>query len=178
MTAEPDFPLGSMGTHNLLPPNLQIRKAKSKDVAYITNSWLHSYRHSVRNKGVPKKEYYYYHHKKLEDVLPRATTLVLVNENDPDQILGYICYERASNDVIVIHYIMLKGIFRGNGLLWSLLDILEEHEKPKYVLYTHDSKPWHDITRSHPERFKNYRYNPYWLDATLSQGWARAREIV
>lgn len=161
---------------NYLPPNLTVRKIKSADVAYVTNSWLHSYRYSVRNKGIPKKEYYYYQHKKLEVILARSTTLMLVNTDDPDQILGYLCYERASNDVIVLHYVALKGVFRGNGLLWGLLNLMEDTEEPKYVLYTHDSKTWHDITKAHEDRFKRYRYNPYWLDATLPSGWAKSGE--
>lgn len=161
------------------PPNpwtegtghVRIRKANSGDVRYITSSWLNSYWNSPANKGIRKSEFFSYEHKLLETILPRATTLVLCNAANEDQILGWVCFEKRSNGVLILHYANIKAPYRGRGLARLLIEEILELEKPQTVLFTYVTSASHKIIRTHNEEMGSWRHNPYLKYALAPQDW-------
>lgn len=141
--------------------HIRIRKAVSKDVRYITSSWLNSYYHSPVNKGTRKSEFFLLEHKMLEVILPRATTLVLCNASNVDQILGYICYEVLAGGVLVIHYVNMKQPYRKRGLARYLVEEVLDIESPSQVLYTYFTEQGGHIIRRHKEELGSWRRNSY-----------------
>ena len=151
--------------------HLKIRRAISKDVRYITSSWLNSYYKSPANKGIRKSEFFHTEHKMLEVLIPRATTLVLCNASNLDQILGYICYEKLANNIMLIHYVNMKLPYRKRGFARLLVEEVLEIEEPSQVLYSYYTPQGAEIIRRHREEMGDWRHNPYLKYTLAPQGW-------
>lgn len=167
---------------NELP--LQIRYAGKDDVAFITNSWLKSYRESHSVDSIPNRVYYWYHHKILEQLLARSAVVVLCNEEDPDQILAWACVEKLVDKVLVIHYLYVKHAFRKQGLARRLMGFLFDKEKPSAMFVTHWTRAAAGIEYHFKRQLKVETfhlpseqgplpvvYNPYLLYHKLPEDW-------
>ncbi len=152
-------------------PHLRLRKGTSKDVRYITSSWLNSFYFSPSNKGIRKSEFFHAEHKMLEVILPRATTLILCNASNLDQILGYICYEMQASGVLVIHYVNMKQPYRKRGLARLMVEEVLDLESPRQVLFTYYTPQAGHIIRKHQEEMGSWRHNPYLKYALAPPGW-------
>ena len=148
-----------------------FRAAGVEDIAFLTNSWLESYRHAPSVRGVPNKVYYYYHHKLLEELLTRCTVLICCYPDNPNQILGYVCAE-LYDTALVIHYVYVKKTFRKFGIAKSLVNHLLETEKPPSVLFTHKTKDIFPIEKN--LRKEGWIYHPYILWVSLPEKWESA----
>lgn len=149
-----------------------IRLARKKDIAFITSSWLKSYRDSEAVRGVPNGVYYRLHHKVLETVIPRSIVAVAVSQDDPDQIIGWVCAERHGN-ILTIHYVYVKYMFRRHGVAKKLVQLLVDTEKAEVLLCTHrthvvghEEKDEKSILERH-----EILYNPYALFMSLPEQW-------
>lgn len=134
---------------------LLIRHAHKGDVPFITSSWLRSFRDGDMVEGVPNQVYFYWHHKVLENVLSRATVMILCLPDSPDVILAWFCFE-ATEGGLIAHYIYTKNSFRKAGLAKKLYDFVLAEESPSQIFATHRVNP---IGREF--RKKNILYNPY-----------------
>lgn len=151
---------------------VQIRRATKRDIPFITSSWLKSFRDGYFARGIPNTTYYYHHHRILEQLLPRGITLVVCNEEDPDQILGW-CNAEVVDTALVLHYVYIKHPFRKFGLAKRVVELLLETEKPPAVIYTHKTPTASKIMK---DRDFNWIYNPYLLFNTLPDDWLKDDE--
>ena len=167
---------------------LLLRPAKGNDVACITSNWLNTFRNAASSWGVPNTEYFYYEHKVLEWILPRSTTVIMCPEEDPDQIVGFMVYEKLEG-ALLVHWVHIKVDFRGRGLARGMVEAVLDVEGHPPVI--HDYRTLHsaDINKMHRQRHKDYkkglaekpkypdtsdwRYNYYLKFTTLPEGWER-----
>ena len=115
--------------------NIMLDILTEKDVSFIFNSWLKSFRKSPLTHNVNSTIYFTEHHKTIEKLLKTNETLVACNEHDPSQIFGYICAGRYQG-VFVVHYIYVKHPYRGLGLAKGLFQSFK-HDPSVACMYTH-----------------------------------------
>lgn len=174
--------------------NVLVRFGHDIDVGMVTSDWLKSFRDGYFNATVPNRVYYSQHHKILENLLEKSTVLVLCNANNPAQALGWMCYEVDAN-ILIIHYIYVKEIFRRQGLATKLVKYVMDNKSlnvaRNVVLTTHQTHKSKKITRGHrgdwrkqepacgawndrhPEHVIDWIYNPYALFYRLPENWEK-----
>lgn len=152
---------------------MHVRAARPDDVAFITSSWLKSYRDAPAVKNCPNSLYYAAQHEVLNVIVPRAVTLVVTTEalDKPIMgkgiILGYMCAEMTAERILVVHYIYIKRDFRNFGLARMLLETMIETEQPLGIHYTHQTFAGMAIAKDHKEELELV-YNPYFITYTVS----------
>lgn len=115
---------------------LVIRELTTEDYPIIFNSWLKSYsKDYVKHKGVPSQIYYQGQHLLIERLLFDGTTLVAVDSEDPNIVLGY-CVGTKADDTYIVHYVYVKKDFRGMGIASSILKYAGV-TKNSNIVYTH-----------------------------------------
>jgi GNAT superfamily N-acetyltransferase len=95
---------------------------------YIRNSWCRSSHshlesaHYLSNQGPPPPFPLYRElfDDTIDRILRNSTALVAVNDDDDDQILGFIVFE-ASESATVLHYIQVKKELWRKGIARALL---------------------------------------------------------
>jgi len=117
---------------------IAIIKFSDLHINFIFNSWLKSYKDSATVKFVSPNIYYDGQHKVIEKLLKTAKTLVAVDAQDPQHILGYLNYEVVDN-VFVLHFGYVKQKFRNTGVLKALV-AEAGHITGTAGCYTHDTK--------------------------------------
>jgi hypothetical protein len=162
-----------------------LRSITPRDVALITHSWLSNYRKSWHVKGVSNDVYYGWHHRVLEELLPRATTIVACDPSDLDTVYGWVCAE-VIDDLLVIHYVYVKSLVKalegpgGKRKGWGVGSMLIK-ELVKYnpncrgIIYTHETAAGRDFMRRLWEKGDlphEPLYHPYYLYSSLTPGWA------
>lgn len=132
-----------------------IRAGTIKDLPFILNSWLTSYKKESYWGRVLRTSIFYDNHKLiLASILDTAEVLVMHHADDQDNILGYIVFH-PHNDSVNLHYIYVKTLYRGLGFARRLLREAIGEGKPLFCTHTTDSYP-------HFSRYK-ISYNPYYL---------------
>ncbi len=121
------------------------------DKFFILSSWLRSYRKSDAVKGINNTVFYGQHHQLVETLLSSERVGILYNEEEPDQIIGWICVDNTPG---VLHYVYVKNVFRRNGLANDLIASACPHVQQ----YTHLTPVVDKLTR-----LKLAVYNPYLL---------------
>ena len=101
---------------------IRIRQADEGDASFIYSSWLKSY--AAQNKDQPKLTIYEMHREVVSRLLESSITLVACMEEDPDQVLSWICAQRIPK-FLVVHYCYTKAPFRKFGLARTLLNAFE-----------------------------------------------------
>jgi len=101
---------------------VRIRKADEGDISFIYSSWLKSY--AAQNKDQPKITVYKMHREVVSRLLEDGITLVACMEDNPDQVLGWLCAQRIPK-FLILHYCYVKAPFRRFGLARSLVDAFE-----------------------------------------------------
>lgn len=85
-----------------------IRTMTTADRPMVASSWLKSYANSAR---IAQSRYWPVYSAVVDGILDRSPVSVLVNPEDPAQILAWMCHEPR-----VLHYIYVKAAFRdGRG---------------------------------------------------------------
>jgi len=108
-----------------------FRAATAKDVPFIRHSWVMSYcKHSVVapdsrpprgacGARMSSSTYVPEQHELIAKILQRASCVVACNAEDPDQIFGYLVFEKQ-HDRPCIHYLYVKEKFRKLGIAHAL----------------------------------------------------------
>lgn len=60
----------------------------------------------------------------MTGLLQRSRTVLAVNPDDADQIYGY-CVHTYADDIPVVHYLYVKAVFRGFGVMPALLNYID-----------------------------------------------------
>lgn len=168
-------------------PGVSVRFANETDINFITSSWLKSFRDGYFNATVGNRVYFDQHHRVLEKLLPRASVLIACNEEKPDQIYGWLCFEVLDRH-LVLHYVYVKDPFRQMGLAQQMFDFVMKSQDldliQNRVLTTHQTRKSKDFIAGerrrgddynsrHPERPIEWLYNPYSLFYTMPTNWER-----
>jgi hypothetical protein len=148
---------------------IAMRHPHKEDIAFIFNSWLHSYRHSLHVKNIGNTVFYAEHHKVLERLFKRCDARIACDPKDQNQIYGYIVYERITG-VLVVHYCYVKQPYRRLGLCHQLL-LEAGRSKEEAFAYTHETFLGNRLSG----RFRAL-YNPY----VIHQGYepAQAEQVT
>lgn len=137
-----------------------VREAVESDHACVYATWLNSLKHNSQFAArISNGIYFAQQHAVIERLLKRSRTLVATIEEDPSVILGWCCYEPASDELgivipAVIHYVYVKPNFRRSGVASKLLDQVTLAGS----MYTHETYP---VTSFLKSKTKKMVYNPY-----------------
>ncbi len=128
---------------------ITFREPSKADYNFIASSWLKSFR-----KFEPKvdSDVYYKHHNRLIDsIMARSKVIIACNENDNEQVFGYIVYEESP--ISIVHYTYVKEAYRKMGIAKALSRAA--HITDVFV-FTH-------LTHASYTVFKDKKsyYNPY-----------------
>lgn len=160
---------------------LAIRTPNSRDIEFITNSWLQSFRDGYFVGSVPNRVYFNQHHKILEKLLPRSICIVACNADDPDHIYGWVCAEVVDQHLI-LHYIYVKDSLRRFGIAKRMIQkllkdlpvaqnrIVTTHQTQKSKTLIKGWKSW-DLKPAIERYGIEFLYNPYFLFYSLPAGW-------
>ena len=131
-----------------------IRPACDKDVGFILNSWLKSYRPSDANKLLGNDIYYTQHHAIFTKLLQACKVLVACADDDRDQILGYSITGSFGNVKVVV-YVYTKFLFRQMGVANRLISAAGINLKEPFF-YTYLSQAGHHYRKKYPHAVYNY----------------------
>lgn len=134
---------------DILPP-------EDKDIPFIRDSWLKSYRDSEWVAGIPSDIFYRSHGAIVGELLYNSIIKTARWSKDHNQIYGWIAAEKYK-DALVIHYVYVKSAFRKMGIGRTLFFSLEDI-KTQDLLCTH--RTW---THKWLSKKINIKYNPYLL---------------
>ena len=112
---------------------LLLRQLQANDTQFIYDSWLKAIRHSNKNDHLINDVYYPEQRKRIEEILSIADVIIACNEQDQDQIFGYIVFKKPN----ILYYGHVKGPFRRMGIFNTMMQAafkvqLEKQQK----LYT------------------------------------------
>lgn len=95
-----------------------VRKAKAKDLDFITATWLNNY-YDTQKRDIKKDIFMPNHNRMIKERLPFMKCLVACNPEDEDQIYGYLVYNTPNT----VHYGYTKSYFRRFGVFSKLLEV-------------------------------------------------------
>lgn len=136
------------------PLPIKYRAATQEDVGFIFNSWLKSYRNSNFARFISNTIYYTEQHKIIETLISENKVIVACNEQDSNQLYGYICAGTVEG-FLVCHYIYVKHTYRNMGIGKSLLSQMS-HDPSNAALYTHHTRVADRLAPKY-----NLVYHPY-----------------
>ena len=136
-----------------------IREATVDDRPFVMDSWLMSFRFSHFSGPISTKRYRKVYNEEIGELKLRAGAWVRVayNRENPDQIFGFVCFERGHKEP-VIHYIYTKQAFRKRGIAKLLLrDASINPCRPFF--YTYRTPLAHDLTKG-GAKFERGKFSP------------------
>lgn len=132
----------------------KIRNASEKDVPFIFNSWLKSFKSSVFATQISPLIYFENHHKIIEELLKICKVSIICSSQDESQIFGYMVSQKIE-EVNVVHYIYIKEPYRKLGLAKHVLNY-NNIKLTEAFFYTHKTK----LASVLDKKYKLI-YNPY-----------------
>lgn len=117
---------------------IDIRPALVEDESFIYSSWLKSYRGANANTGVSSTVYFSRHKRRIAKILERPETVVAIacSVEDPDSILGWVCFEMRRG-CAVVHFLYVKQAYRRFGIGVTLLDMVKAGAGSKPLFCSH-----------------------------------------
>lgn len=132
-----------------------VRDAVDTDWAYIEDSWAGSLRNNRYDGGdddesfrpsdepPPPRGWYQKIAQRVRELRTRgARFLVACDPSDQNQIIGWACFEKP-----IIHYVMVKVYFRGQGVARQLIAPLADQKTLWCSAWT---RACTQINRTHP----------------------------
>jgi len=103
--------------------SIEARRATEDDIPFICDSWIKSYRDSPTAKHLSTSVYMAGHTPIVEHLLRERCGAIVLYPPDAgaDEICGWICAEIGGDGQFVLHYVYIKGPYRGLGLLRRLM---------------------------------------------------------
>jgi GNAT superfamily N-acetyltransferase len=149
---------GEMTAAASLCPAFTLRPAQEQDVPFITKPWLQALRQESSTRYLSDPVFFRGHGALIQRLLDRARTLIACDAEAGDHFYGFACGEPG-----LVHWIYVKGTYRGMGigraLLRAIVHPLTPGEMP--ITTSHASHLFND--RGLVARYK-ITYNPYALD--------------
>lgn len=88
----------------------------------IMASWMRSYRNTMGMRFLTPDVYIVEQHALCEKLLDNSIVLVARWKEEPDEIYGWLCYDRIDPGGLVVHFIYVKKMFRRLGIAAALLE--------------------------------------------------------
>lgn len=104
--------------------NVTLRDATPADVPYIYKSWIESYRNAPSSKRM-LDDYYTNQLERIREILSTCPVTVACLADDVDTICGFICHDKTSAGMTMIHYIYVKLLFRHDGIANMLFNSID-----------------------------------------------------
>jgi len=131
-----------------------FRPLKNEDVPFVVNAWIKNY--AVANRNIKIKGGVDNHRALILACLNKYNTLICCNEDDQDQIFGFInCFQY--DDVFVTNYIYTKEIFKRLGVATALYKELKVNDE-LLRLSTHNTNSFQMFCEKKDLR---HWYNPH-----------------
>lgn len=103
----------------MIPFDFKIRDFVQEDIDFIHNSWITSFYHFFKNKGIDKNWFCAAQDSLIKTMLSNnGRAKIVCQKSDEEQIFGYIVYELPN----IVHWIYVKKIYRMNGLAMAMLE--------------------------------------------------------
>lgn len=134
--------------------DLYIRQAEVDDIPFIKNSWLKSYRDTM--KHMDQSLYKKNQDRLMCQILASSQCLVACSPDEHKQIYGWIIFETINN-IAILHYVYVKMIYRKYKIASELFRMIER-DKSIPVIASHFTRRFHDVKKPW-----NLTYNPYIL---------------
>lgn len=101
--------------------DLTLRPGEARDRAYVHSTWMHSYQHSRVAHDLGER-YTRVWRKVIDDLLERSTLVIAYQNDAPDIIIGWLCFEPES---ALLHYVYVRGALHRFGVASVLLGDFE-----------------------------------------------------
>jgi hypothetical protein len=133
---------------------IYFRPREPSDLHFILDSWSKQMEDECRAARNMRTSIFAAEQRALiKDLLSKSKTLMMCNEEDPDQILGYAVVQESSTPIV--HFIYLKEMFRKLGLSYKMLEAFEI-SKDTAFWYTQLTKIGRELRYKFPKANYNY----------------------
>lgn len=143
-----------------VPPYL-LRKHTDDDKGFIYQNWIKLYHESCPINFCINDIYLPNQNRIIDNLLETANTLIACNPEDPTLLLGFICYEFVQ-DVMVVHWMHIRGNMRFRGLATDILQSLYPTAKSDPILVTHNFRTYSELRHKFC-----LSYDPYFITTRL-----------
>lgn len=123
--------------------DLAIRDFDSKtDESFLFSSWIKSSKTSPTELLLDRRERWYHKHAEIEECLsnPQTVIFVLTLSEDPNEILGWICFR--DSQPVLIHYVYIKELYRGRKLASLMLNSATQDWRTRIYTTSVPSSYW------------------------------------
>jgi hypothetical protein len=118
---------------NTLP--IAFRLAGADDYNYIIQTWGRLFHESFPANFIPNHIYFEHQNALINRILSKVTPVVACLDDDPNQIVGWLAAQQHDESNLLVHYGVVKGIYRRMGIMKSLLE--QFHYQDKNIIVTH-----------------------------------------
>lgn len=138
-----------------------LRTLQVEDVPFIYSSYLKSMRPS--KSYIANDTYYHFEHRRMEQLLLSSITVVLVDPEDENHIIGWAMASIVPEVHVAFHYCYVKHSYRGRGLAHTLINsILDNVEEGLPRLCSSHTPAFCKLSNKY-----GLEFNPYYFDYTL-----------
>jgi hypothetical protein len=114
---------------------ITIRPAVPEDIGFILSTWSREYHKTYPFNFIPNAIYVPHQTKLIHAIISTTPVNVACIEDDPNTIVGFICGVPHDQRNVILHYAVVKGIFRRLGVFQQMLSTLDH--KDKNIICTH-----------------------------------------
>jgi len=153
---------------------LAVRTATDRDLPFIKAGWLNSFRDGRTVRGVPNSIYFRMQDKVTSHLLARSLCVVACDQDEPDELHGFLCCEIAEG-IPTVHYVFVRQGSRRMGVAQRLLSaFLSQEQDPTMVVYTADTPQWYPVLRNREKEYLgvSWVYDPFMVWRLLPANWA------
>lgn len=86
------------------------------ELTFVLKPWLQALRNQVSTQHIPDAVFFRKHEALLRRIVARSAVVIAQDAEDPGHLYGYVCAEPST-----IHWVYVKGVYRGMGLGRALL---------------------------------------------------------
>jgi hypothetical protein len=134
---------------------VNYRKATQDDIRFICSTWLKSQRRQGDRTLITNNIYFENEAKKVNRILSKSETIMIVNNQDLSHLFGFCTYELLG-DLFVIHFAYVKSAYQRFGLMKNLLHEIYERFGKEFVAISYIS----ELVADKREKYK-LTFNPY-----------------
>jgi hypothetical protein len=136
-----------------------FRDYNVNDMSFIKSSWSKNQFHQSTYKKMSSDDFFRSFSLIINSILSRPTVMIIVacNCDYPDQIFGYSIIEFGI-DSHTLHFVYVKGIYRGFGLSRKMIDFSLDGRRLNYYTCQSDSESWNFTSKK-----LGAKYNPFLL---------------
>jgi len=133
---------------------IKIRDYNFDDYAFVKSSWIKNQSHSKPYSLMLKEEFFNNFGSILDNKIKDCMIYVICNPECEQQTYGYIAYDQRE-ELQVIHFIYIKGIYRGLNISDMLIKSAFS-TSPTHYTHQSDNPAFRHIVK----KFK-LKYNPF-----------------